>query len=521
VTLSALKIGARWPDYALAGCAGILLALSFPLPGLSIVAWGALVPLLVAVSRQPASSAFRLGFCTGFVSFGAILYWLNIVMVTYGKLPIPVSVVLYLGLSAYLALFVAIPVYLGRRAEEAGISLMVSLPLLWAAGEYLRSFLLTGFPWASLGYTQFKILPLIQIADLTGVYGLSFLLVLGNVALLRLVCWTRSQGVAPYPFRTTATLVLLLAVTVGYGFYRLNQPEQGRVIRVALAQGNIPQDVKWDPAFQEQTVATYERLSRQVGAGSSDLLVWPESALPFFYQTEAQYAARVQSLARELQCSMVVGSPAFRKDGATISYLNSAFLLGPAGEDLGRGDKYHLVPFGEYVPLAKVFPFVHKLVVGIGDFSPGGALTPLQAPFGQLGVLICYEGIFPEISREFCRRGARLLAIITNDAWYGRSSAPYQHFSMAVFRAVENRVPLVRAANTGISAMVDSKGHILGMTGLFREALLTGEVRLGSGGTLYTRLGDIFARLCLAGSVVLGGLLVVRRRSADPDQPAN
>ena len=499
-----MQIRPLWRDYGLAAMSGVLLAISFPLPGLAIVAWGALLPLLVAVGQKPARDAFRLGYCAGFVSFVAILYWLNIVMTTYGKLPLPVSLVLTLVLSSYLALFIGVPFYLGRRAQEAGIPLSVSLPLLWVAGELLRSFLLTGFPWASLGYTQYRTLPLIQIADLTGVYGLSFLIVLGNVALLRLAVWVRARNGVSFPFRETAILLLLLAMTVGYGFFRLNQPEEGKKVRVALAQGNIPPDVKWDPAFQETTVATYERLSRQVLAGSIDLLVWPESALPFFYQTEEQYAARVQRLARELQCSLVVGSPAFRRDGDSLRYMNSAFLLGPTGETLGRGDKYHLVPFGEYVPLAKLFPFVHKLVVGIGDFSPGEAITPLAAPFGKLGVLICYEGIFPEISREFARKGAQLLVIVTNDAWYGRSSAPYQHFSMAVFRAVENRVPLVRAANTGITALIDSRGHIQGMTGLFREALLTGEVRLGNGNTLYSRIGDLFAWLCL-----LGGVLVV------------
>lgn len=493
---------------------GVLLAVSFPLPGLSILAWCALVPLLVAIGQQSARNAFRLGFCTGFVSFVGILYWLNIVMTTYGKLPLPVSVVLTLILSAYLALFIAIPSYLGRRAEDAGIPLAVSLPLFWVAGELLRSFLLTGFPWASLGYTQYRTLPLIQIADLTGVYGLSFLIVLGNVALLRLALWIRARNGVPFPYRETVVLLLLLALTVGYGFFRLNQPDGGKRLRVALAQGNIPQDVKWDPAFQETTVATYERLSRKAGTGSIDLLVWPESALPFFYQTEEQYAARVQRLARELQASLVVGSPAFRKEGDALRYLNSAFLLGPTGETLGRGDKFHLVPFGEYVPLARLLPFVHKLVVGIGDFSPGEAITPLAAPFGKLGVLVCYEGIFPEISREFARKGAQLLVIVTNDAWYGRSSAPYQHFSMAVFRAVENRVPLVRAANTGITALIDSRGHVRGMTGLFSEALLTGEVRLGNGDTIYSRFGDFFAWLCLLG----GALAVVRIWIKKPNQ---
>jgi apolipoprotein N-acyltransferase len=163
----------------------------------------------------------------------------------------------------------------------------------------------------------------------------------------------------------------------------------------------------------------------------------------------------------------------------------------------------HLVPFGEYVPLQKLLPFVNKLVAGIGDFSPGARITPLNTGRGEIGVLVCFEGIFPELAREYVRAGSRLLVNITNDAWFGRSSAPYQHLSMTVFRAVENRVPLVRAANTGISSIIDAKGHIRGMTPLFQEAFLSGEVRFGEGNTFYNRYGDLFAWLCLAGSGVI------------------
>jgi apolipoprotein N-acyltransferase len=179
---------------------------------------------------------------------------------------------------------------------------------------------------------------------------------------------------------------------------------------------------------------------------------------------------------------------------------------------VGRSDKVHLVPFGEYVPLAAFLPFVKKMVQGIGDFSPGESLTPLAAPFGKMGMLICFEGIFPEISREYVRNGAGLLVNITNDAWFGDSSAPYQHLSMTVFRAVENRVPLVRSANTGITAFIDSRGHVLGMSRLFREELLGGTVRMGSERSIYTRYGDLFAWLCCTFSLSAAGIVILRRR---------
>jgi apolipoprotein N-acyltransferase len=251
-------------------------------------------------------------------------------------------------------------------------------------------------------------------------------------------------------------------------------------------------------------VAIYERLTRSVTSFKPELVIWPESATPFFFQNEAAYAERVRILARELSTALLFGSPAFKKDFGDIRYLNSAFLLTPAGELAGRSDKIHLVPFGEYVPLKRILPFVNKLVEGIGDFAPGELAKPLDIGSTKIGVLVCYEGIFPELSRAYVNAGARVLVNISNDAWYKRSSAPYQHLSMTVFRAIENRVPLVRATNTGISAIIDSKGHFNGMTTLFNEAALTGEVRPGTGGTFYDRFGDLFAWICLAGTGVIG-----------------
>ena len=501
-----------WSATAAALCSGILLALAFPLPGMAFLAWIAFVPLLVACNGTSPRRAFRLGMVAGFTAYAGILYWLNIVMTTYGKLPLAVSISLALILAAYLALYVGGTMALVSWCEGAGVSPLVSFPLIWTALEYIRSFLLTGFPWASLAYSQYRTLPLIQVADLAGIYGLGCLIAFANVVAAMMFKSLVLRDGTRYPARSGFIFVLLLLAVLGYGAFRLNAPETGRSVRVALVQGNIPQDIKWSPSFQQETVAIYERLSRTVAPAASDLLVWPESALPFYFQMEEQYSGRVRALARELGTSLVVGSPAFEKDGTTVRYLNSAFLIGPAGEILGRGDKVHLVPFGEYVPLAGLLPFVHKLVEGVGDFSPGRKMAPLTAPFGKLGVLVCFEGIFPEISREYVRQGAQLLVNITNDAWYGRSSAPAQHLSMSVFRAVENRVPLVRAANTGITSVIDSKGHFQGMTRIFLEAVLTGEVRLGTEQTIYNRYGDLFAWGCLAATAVLAGMAYRKRR---------
>ncbi len=489
--------GLRKRDYLLALSSGGLLAAAFPKPDFSVLAWFAFIPLLLAAGQKSATKAFRLGFVTGIAAYGGLLYWINIVVTTYGKLPMMVSFMVFMVLAAYLAVYVGVLMYLVRKGDEKGIPMILSFPVLWVGLEYLRAHLLTGFPWASLGYSQYRILPLIQIADITGVYGLSFLIALANIAVYNIIKGLVKKERDMRVYKGAVFFLALFAVTMLYGLNRLDRTETGAPVKVALVQGNIDQSIKWDPAFQKATVDIYERLTRLAGASGVDLLVWPESAVPFYLQDEEKYSARLRQLAVTLKTYMVTGSPAYDVEGGTIKYRNSAFLISPQGEVAGRSDKVHLVPFGEYVPLAKLLPFVHKLVVGVGDFSPGAGTLPLSTDKVKIGTLICFEGIFPELSRGYVQAGSRMLVNITNDAWYGRSSAPYQHLSMTVFRAVENRVPLVRAANTGISAIIDSKGQIRVRTPLFQEAFVNSEVRLGTGNTLYSQYGDVFAKVCL------------------------
>jgi apolipoprotein N-acyltransferase len=496
-------------DYLLAALTGVFLALSFPKTEISFFAWFALVPLLHACGEKSPKAAGKLGFVAGMVAYGGILYWINIVVTTFGNLPLAASICLYLILVAYLASFFFVIFYLARKAEEKGVSFAVSLPFLWVGLEFIRSFLLTGFPWASLGYSQYRILPLIQVADITGVYGISFLIVLANSVIwsaLKAVNRVKKGEDRAYPLRSAAVFLVLLSVVLIYGSFRMREEQRGVPVQVALIQGNIDQGIKWDPAFMAETISIYERLSRQASAGKVDLVVWPESAAPFFFQEAGPPSDRITALAREIKAPIIFGSPAFDDKGPQRRYFNSAFLVSSSGSVLGRSDKMHLVPFGEYVPLAKMLPFVHKLVVGVGDFSPGDSIVTLDSGKGKVGVLVCFEGIFPDLARRYVREGAQLLVNITNDGWYGRSSAPYQHLSMAVFRAVENGVPLVRAANTGITAIIDRKGKIVRQTALFEEAFLTGEVLLGKGGTIYTRIGDVFAIICLFGAGVITAL---------------
>jgi apolipoprotein N-acyltransferase len=494
----------------IAALSGGLLALAFPRPNLSFLAWVALVPLLLVMQRHP----FRTGFVAGCSFFATILYWVNIVMTTYGHLHPVLSVAAWLLLSAYLALFFATATWAACRLKELrDYPYPLTLPVFWVALEFLREFLLTGFPWASLGYALHANLTLLQSADLFGVYGLSFLLVLSNAALAELFR-ARRTGLYRPAWGVLLLTAGLVAACWGYGQWRLRDDLDGRPerLRVAVVQGNIPQDIKWHPAHQQETVRIYRELSAQAAADSRpQLLIWPEAAMPFYYQDGGELAEQIDRVPAETGAALLFGSPAYRRESGAMHYLNSAFLLDRQGEPLGRSDKVHLVPFGEYVPLKRFLPFIDKLVVGIGDFSPG-TIAPLPLNGHRLGVLVCYEAIFPELAREWVRQGSGLLVNVTNDAWFGNSSAPWQHLAMVTFRAVENRVWVARAANTGISAFIAPSGRVLAATPLFEPAVATLEVGLGARPGLYARTGDLLPLLMLG--LCIFWLVQTRRRSS-------
>ncbi len=471
---------------------GLLMALAFPRPGLAELAWIGLLPLLWVGRERP----FRSGFIAGLVFFAVVLYWLNIVMTTYGGLHPLLSVAAYLMLVVYLAVYwgaaLWAAVHIGRRFN---LSLILVLPVSWIAFEFLRSFLLSGFPWATLGYTQHERLLLLQSVDLFGVYGLSFLLIMANAVGLEILRSRKRER--EFPVIGSSVLLLLLAAVLGYGGMRLNDAEpEGSSLTVNLIQGNIDQGVKWNPEYQQHTVNTYRDLSlKAAGDRPADLTVWPESATPFYFQESGVLSRQVRRVPQLIDGYLLFGSPAYEQVNQEYRYLNSAFLLSSEGEILGRSDKVHLVPFGEYVPLKNFLPFIDKLVVGIGDFSPG-TVTTLSMNGASVGVLVCFEGIFPELARDFVRQGSDLLVNITNDAWFGRSSAPYQHLAMTRFRAVENRIWTARAANTGISAFISPHGEILKATPIFEPAVSSAQVRLGAGFSLYRSWGDILPIAC-------------------------
>ena len=510
-------------DAGLAALTGLLVILIFPLVDFAPLAWVALVPLLAAIERNRPGLAFRLGFLSGVLSYAGILYWLVYTLRVYGYIPYPVSVPIVLLLILYLSLYTGAFAAGTAFLCDRGFPLPAVAPVLWVALEYLRTYLLSGFPWAVIGYSQHRLLPFVQIAELTSVYGVSFLIVGVNAVFSRMLHADAPEKRRGLLVWATAATTLVCAC-LGFGFWRLNDldtPERPgtRPLTVALIQGNIPQELKWDNTFKDETIGVYRDLTAKAavtakGAGGEgpDLVVWPETAAPFYFQSDSRRAFEVRSIARDVGVPILFGCPAFNRHENRLRYLNRAYLLSDQGEVLGFYDKLHLVLFGEYNPL----PVITKLVSGAGDFSPGEDLVTFRFPGGAFGVVICFEGIFPALDRRFVAEGAELLVNITNDAWFGKTSAPYQHLAMVTFRAVENRVPVVRAANTGVTAVIDVTGRITARTAIFERDFLVETVRVGDGGTFYTRHGDLFAQACSAAAAILLGIAFVRARRERP-----
>jgi len=507
---------------------GTLLILIFPWYDVEWLAWVALVPLLMATYGVRPRAALGWGWLCGGVAYLGILRWIPHTMIHYGGVPVAASYGVLVLLVAYVGLYMGVFAAgwaWGVRQWPRGVLLFA--PALWVALEWVRAQALSGFPWASLGYSQYLNRPLIQVAELTSVYGISFALVLGNVMVTQLLRTAKHRAWRAMVLPWTLAASGLLAIG-GFGVWRLQTDwavptSSPPAVGVALIQGNIPQDQKWHAASRERIFGIYTALTRQAAAEPDvELIVWPEAATPFLFANEPAYRARQLLLAQEAGRPLLFGSPTYsREDNQDVMY-NSAFLVGPEATVLGRYDKIHLVPFGEYIPLRQLLFFLDKLVVGIGDFRSGEAYTVMAVPQGRFSVLICFEVIFPDLVRHFVRHGAQFLVNITNDAWFGYSPASYQHLSMVVLRAVENRVPIVRAANTGISAVIDPNGRLVQQTDLFvRTWIKERIIPATSPETFYTRFGDLFAYSCLLlSALALGWWAGKRFRRGDKPMPA-
>jgi apolipoprotein N-acyltransferase len=490
-----------------------------------LFAWWPPALLYLAVRGLSPRRAALVGFALGTLAHGLVWHWIWVVTVRYGHAPSWVGVVAPLLLATYpgafLAAFAGASGWLAAGTRAARLS-PLALAALWTALEHGRSFVLSGFPWASLGYAQHLNAFLLGLAPWAGVYGVGFVSALAGFAVADgLLARAAGQGAR----RAVLPLGVVLALHLAGAFAREPaEPGEGS-LRVAVLQGNIDQGVKWSQDWQERTLAIYEELTREGAARGARLVAWPETALPGAPDGDAALEERLGALARETGAALVVGAVGLRFDaaGELAAFYDSALVYDARGVRLDRYDKSHLVPFGEYLPFrALLGRFIRALATGAArsDVSAGPGPRSLPVPRPEpgepavtLGVPICYELLFPDLVRHFAGGGAQLLVAITNDAWYGRTGAPHQFLAITALRSAETGIWTARAANTGVSALIDARGRVREQTRIFERGLLVADVPLRDPArrpTFYTRHGDWLAFACW----LTAAALAVRRLAA-------
>jgi apolipoprotein N-acyltransferase len=493
------------------------------------VAWFAPACLLLAVRGLPVRRAAALGFAASLMAHAAVLHWGYVVTVDYGHAPVIVGLIAPFGMALYIAIFGGLFAAGAVALGPARAASPLLLAALWTALEHFRSFALGGFPWATLGYSQHLNPALLGLAAWTGVLGLSFSVVLGSASALQLAT---SAG-APALRRGALLGVLAVIGLHAFGAATLPPALSGEPqVRIAVLQGNIAQGVKWSTDWAERTLQIYEELSRQAADAGARWIVWPETAVPGAPEGDPELLERLTALAREIEAELFVGAVGlrFREGEEQPSLYDSALWIDARGRPRDRYDKSHLVPFGEYLPLRSLLGrLVRAIATGSAgrDVSAGArprALAvdgpepqragPEDLEAGERGVLvgvpICYELIFPDLVRRFAADGAQVLLGITNDAWYGRTGAPYQFLAMTAMRSAENGTWTARAANTGVSAFIDARGRVQERTRIFERGWIAADVPLRplERTTFYTRHGDVFAWACWAAAGL--GLLAAR-----------
>lgn len=454
------------------------------------MAWIALIPLLIFLdSARSVGSAFKGSFLCGVIFFAGVLYWIYYVTLAG-------TILLVLYLSLYFGLFGVIYFY---SRQMPSIAQLLVIPAGWVVTEFLRSRLLTGFSWAALGLTQYERLVVIQIADWGGVYAVSFVLVLVNLALKQI-----GMSIFFFPkkkdWRIVAVAAGVVTLVIGYGMTRMARPSSGPQWKTAVIQGNIDLETRWRETAWLSIIETYLDLTRQAAAEQPDVIIWPETAFPAYLWEDEIFLSGLRDLIDETGVPVLFGAVVHEEE----RYFNAAILLSSLGQPAGHYFKNHLVPYGEYIPFRKYFPFL-SYIIPIDDFSAGEEVTVLRLPESStpgFSVLICFEDTVSQLVRQFVLGGAEVLVNITNDAWFRDSQEPFMHLQSAVFRAVEYRRSVIRAANTGISAFIDPQGRILdaiqdpGGKLTWISGYQTREVPLSQELTLYARFGDVFAWFC-------------------------
>jgi apolipoprotein N-acyltransferase len=513
------RICAPFKPFCLALLSSSFLVLSFPTYPFSILAWVGLVPLLVAINGKSLTYGFFLSFICGIFFFLGIFSWIlvipNYTLLHHSLLAIYLgSYFGFFGLAVKL-----ISKYLGDLPS------LFAAPFLWVSFEYVRSNLsFLSLPWALLAHSQDKHLMVIQIASLAGTYSISFLIVLANAALASLIL---RQPKTPLPSRrkrqkpinkgrlafvmTSASLTFLVLL---YGHFNLSQAITGDRMKVSLVQGNIEQVKKWDPRYAHEIMTTYSELTHEASKERPLLVIWPETATPGSISSNQRLHAEVRNIAIRAGTHLLLGSAQHQKfepkDAAVIEYLNSAYLINsdPGMTQNQRYDKIRLFPFGEYLPYREIIPWSLIHVRESSQYMLGKEFTLFGLPPFRFGVTICWENVFPDLFRQFVKRGAEFMINITNEARFGKTAAPYQLASISVFRAIENKIFVIRCANTGISCIIDPYGRMIDRIrdkngeDIFVQGILTGSIIPLKSKTLYTRYGDWFVWISSLGSAV-------------------
>jgi len=490
--------------YIFALISAVLFSLSFPPLPLGFLAYFSLVFLFFAVEGLKDFDCLKLGYIWGVLTNSLLLFWIG-----YAA---PLAILGAVGAILVLSLYPAFLFFLFNQIQKRlKLKAIFLIPFLWVGMEYLRSLGEIGFPWLNLALTQTYYLELIQYAGITGVWGVSFWVICLNVFVFLGI--KSFQNLKKFPFWASVFIIFLI-IPYFYGKSVIPNIEQKKDIRIALLQGNIPPDVKWHPDSLDYNFRVYAEMSGQVAKEKVDLIIWPETASPCYLIHEPLYFNWVQSLAESLNTHLVVGSNDYKILGyQKYVYYNSALFFRPGHSSPDPYYKLQLVPFSERVPFSDRIHIMNKIELGSADFSPGQEFMIFDHPKGEFASLICFEIVFPNLVREFVKRGAQFLVNITNDAWFGKTHGPFQHARIAVFRAIENRISIARCANTGISMFVDPYGRVSNVTPIFVRRNVVGGVSLKKEKTFYTVNGDWFALGCSFFSLGILGLSFFLRKA--------
>jgi apolipoprotein N-acyltransferase len=507
--------------WILALVSAALQVLVFPRPNFYFLSWIAMVPLVYALLRgrggegelfDPEGRALRpftlwqgflIAWLAGVLWYAGTCYWIYPVMNGYGNLAAPLAGLITAGFCIIMGLhhgaFGALVVLMGRRSTLGNRRPLLLAPVFWVAIEFFRE-RVTGVPWNPLGNSQVDNIPFARIAQTTGVYGLSFAVMLVNCAFVAaLLLWGR---------RRKNLLVSAAAAAIALQIGIFARPAEFVPTKQAvLVQENVPLlDQPWSQNYLEQTLNDLAQLSEKAEAkrpdGAAGLIIWPESPAPFFVSDE-RFRQRLAALAQATNSYLVVGSLGQVNDAKGQQHpLNSALVMDPHGAVLGRYDKIHLVPFGEYVPLQDLLFFATKLTREVGDFARGTERKVFDLGGTRYGAFICYESVFPGEVREFTANGAQVLINISDDMWYGETSAPWQHLQMSRMRAVENHRWVLLATNNGTTASIDPFGRVVKQAPRNVRTTLAAPYGPQNETTFYSRNGDVFAWACVVISVL-------------------